>query len=574
MLEKGQRCKQPQAALPAQSSRNAVWVNLRKIRLLSLLDQTSIPSMASSHSSMNRFTGVRPESADPFAMQLALSRVHARLVPMQRDEHGYAIDASAERWFELPAGPGFAGYGLGRALRMLLDVLRGLTALHDTFDAEGESFAHGEVALTQLRVDPEGVCRLVPLTSRHSSAVSTPPTEALGHLAPERLLGERVDARADVFSAGVLLWEALAGRRLFNESTADAIIDRLMGEKLQMPQLPPELAWAIPLKSIAARALSVDPYQRFADCAELATAIAIVARERVASHAEIVAFFGAKVRALGSVAQPRPIPTRSSTFPSVNVSAPPASVSTLASSRNGFPLATPPAPMAAARIPDSNRSAGHKSPFASLLRAESRTNAGEVPPASEQRRKTLTSVGTPLTVLAIDEPLADSARVPTASHAPLPPPAAWVSNGPFSPAPPAQPPASSSAVVARARLESIPLSAEEAATFSRRSPRRALIFLGLVLLALVIALVALAGNDEATNPVSSSGAKPAQPTAARVPEQESAVTSDDQGRRTPAPPTTDLNGGSAAPYREVRPASKTAPSPKTASGSGTKDYGI
>ena len=153
-------------------------------------------------------------------MQLALSRVHARLVPMQRGEHGYAIDASAERWFELPAGRGFAGYGLGRALRMLLDVLRGLTALHDTFDAQGESFAHGEVALTQLRVDPEGVCRLVPLTPRHSSAVSTPPSEALGHLAPERLLGERVDARADVFSAGVLLWEALAGRRLFNETSA------------------------------------------------------------------------------------------------------------------------------------------------------------------------------------------------------------------------------------------------------------------------------------------------------------------------------------------------------------------
>ena len=575
MLEKGHRCRQPLAALPAQSSRNAAWVNLRKIRLLSLLDQTSIPSMASSHSSMNRFSGVRPESADPFAMQLALSRVHARLVPMQRGEHGYAIDASAERWFELPAGRGFAGYGLGRALRMLLDVLRGLTALHDTFDAQGESFAHGEVALTQLRVDPEGVCRLVPLTPRHSSAVSTPPSEALGHLAPERLLGERVDARADVFSAGVLLWEALAGRRLFNETTAEAIIDRLMGEKLQMPQLPPELAWAIPLKSIAARALSVDPYQRFADCAELATAIAIVARERVATHAEILAFFGSKVRSLGSVAQPRPIPTRSSTFPSLNLSVPPASVNAPASSRNGFPLATPPVPMAAARIPDSNRSAGHKSPFAALLSAESRTNVGEAAPASEQRWKTLTSVGTPPAAQAVDEPPPDSADAPTSLRVPLPPPAAWVTNAPFSSAPTSQPPTSSSAVVARARIESIPLSDEEAATFGRRSPRRALILLGLVLLAGVIALVALAGNDEATTPVSNSGEKPVPPATARVPEQESAVTSDDQGRRTPAPPTTtDLNGGSAPPSREFRPASKTAPSPKTASGNGTKDYGI
>lgn len=314
------------------------------------------PIQMASNPSLNR--SAQREHIDPFAMQLALSTVHARLVPMRRSAQGYELDPSTSAWFELPSGRGFAGYGLGRALRMLLDVLRGLTALHDTFDATGEHFAHGDVALPQLRIDFDGVCRLVPLTKRHSSNVAGAPTtrEALGHLAPERLLGEAVDVRADVFSAGALLWEALAGRRLFEETSSDAIIDRLMGEKLQMPQLPPELAWAIPLKAVAARALSVDPYQRFADCAELATAIAIVARERVASHAEIARFFGAPPRsaerrateslrpgpdqsALSALIAPfsgqrvhgtessqadsapsrRPIPTRSSTFPAAIV---------------------------------------------------------------------------------------------------------------------------------------------------------------------------------------------------------------------------------------------------------------
>jgi len=315
--------------------------------------------MALPQSHMNRFTRARPESADPFAMQLALSQVHARLVPMQRDELGYAVDPCAEGWAELSASRGFAAYGLGRALRMLLDILRGLTALHDTFDAEGFNFAHGEVAPTQFRVDDEGVCRLVPLTTLHSGAATKPATEVLGYLAPERLLGEALDARADVFSAGVLLWEALAGRRLFNESNADAIIERLMGERLQMPQLPPELAWAIPLKSIVARALAVDPYQRFADCAELSTAIAIVARERVATHAEIATLFGSKTRSGNSVAQKRPVPTRSSTFPSVASPSSPPSISAPPSSRNGFPLATPasrsitPAPRSVAPAPRS-----------------------------------------------------------------------------------------------------------------------------------------------------------------------------------------------------------------------------
>ncbi|MEP7052025.1 MAG: hypothetical protein ABJB12_16790 [Pseudomonadota bacterium] len=277
--------------------------------------------MAQSNSTASRFSEPLG-SADAFATQLALSRDHARLVPMQRVNGAYELHPEAEDWYALPASRGFAGYGLGRALRMLLDILRGLTALHDTFATSGEPFAHGEVALPNLRIDTEGVCRLVPLTARHTAGYELEPAAAiLGHLAPERLLGERLDARADVFSAGALLWEALAGRRLFEEGTADAIIDRLLGAKLPMPQLPPELAWAIPLKSIVARALAVDPYQRFTDCAELATAIAIVARERVASHAEVASFFGAARAGDARALHERPIPTQSSTFSAIDAPA-------------------------------------------------------------------------------------------------------------------------------------------------------------------------------------------------------------------------------------------------------------
>ncbi|MEI9940894.1 MAG: hypothetical protein WDO69_27065 [Pseudomonadota bacterium] len=531
-------------------------------------------------SSMNRFSRVRPESADPFAMQLALSRVHARLVPMQRGEQGYTLDPSAEGWCELPADRGFAGYGLGRALRMLLDVLRGLTALHDTFDAEGVNFAHGEVTLTQFRVDHDGVCRLVPLTGRHSSAsVATPPADALGHLAPERLLGEPVDPRADVFSGGVLLWEALAGRRLFSETTADAIVDRLMGEKLQMPQLPPELAWAIPLKSIAARALSVDPYQRFADCAELATAIAIVARERVATHAEIAAFFGSKLRSLNSVAQQRPIPTRSSTFPSVSlpVSPAPPSVSAPASSRNGFPLATPgpravtPGPMPAARVPESQRNVTHKSPFATLL------GVGENVPASH-RRKTLTSVGTPLSALDPTEAAPESASAPSSSSKLPPPFPGWAASVSTDLAPPSQAPTSSSAVVARATLESVSLSAEEVATFRRWSTRRSLIAVGLLAVAgIVIAMIALGSSGEA--PDTAKNRLPTQAAALRAiapatATPQPAAISEDHARPAPAPPSAagPSNGAPAANPKELHPASKAASPTKPASG--PKDYGI
>ncbi len=586
--------------------------------------------MALSRSSMNRSTLARPESADPFAMQLALSRVHARLVPMQLDELGYTLDPSAQRWLELPAAAGFAGYGLGRALRMLLDVLRGLTALHDTFDAQGVHFVHGEVALPQFRVDSDGVCRLVPLTSRHSHPDSRPNADAIGHLAPERLLGEPVDARADVFSAGVLLWEALAGRRLFSETSSDAIIDRLMGEKLQMPQLPPELAWAIPLKSIAARALSVDPYQRFADCAELATAIAIVARERVATHAEIASFFGPRVRALGSVAQPRPVPTRSSTFPSVGGPVAPASISAPPSSRNGFPLAVPatrsitPAPAIAIprsvtprpqsvataprsltplpqratpvprsdtpgprpvptvatsskRAPQSGSTPKYKSAFATLI------GTGETVPASH-RRKTLTSVGTPASLMDSREPAPEAARTSTPKASWLPPALpAWAAS--FSAAPPAQSqaPTSSSAVVARSTLESIPLS--EVAQFRSWSSRRSLIALSLVALAvLVMGIVAIAmhsGSDsaevgKAASPARAPTQAPAQSPAPPVVVPEGAAlpaadTREDRASGAPAlRPTTEPNRATpSSTPKDPRPA--TAP-PAAKPANGIKDY--
>ena len=548
-------------------------------------------------SSMNRSTRIRPESADPFAMQLALSQVHTRLVPMQRGAQGYALDPSAEVWVELPANRGFAGYGLGRALRMLLDVLRGLTALHDTFDAEGITFAHGEVALTQFRVDNEGVCRLVPLTARHScTGESTPPSEALGYLAPERLLGEPVDARADVFSAGVLLWEALAGRRLFSETSADAIIERLMGGKLPMPQLPPELAWAIPLKSIAARALSVDPYQRFADCAELATAIAIVARERIAAHAEIAVLFGAKVRSLNSVAQPRPrpVPTRSSTFPSVSVPMPPVGFSAPPSSRNGFPLATPsprsvapasrsitpaprsvapaprsitpaprsvaPAPISSAPAAESQRPVMHKSPFATLL------GTGEHVPASH-RRKTLTSLGTPLAVLAPVEAAPESA--PPSSQ--LPPLPVWAPSIPA-----ARAATVSSVVLARATLDSIPL-ADEVAKLRGGSSRRLLIPLALVAVLGVIALLALGSSGETPDAKTHSGPNHAQLAAtgagaARIAAPELATPSNDTPRPAPASASDPSIGTPASSTKEFRPAVKAASPTRPATG--MKDYGI
>lgn len=260
----------------------------------------------------------KPPSADRFAAQLTLARVHPCLIALERSPGGYAIPRDETRgWFELRPQRGLAGYGLARALRMLLDVLAGLSALEETRTDKGQPFVHGELAPAMMRVDKAGTARLIPLASWHWSAPGTLPVpERHGHLAPERLLGDVIDARADVFSAGTLLWEALAGRRLFETDSVDAIVMRLMGQKVALPELPPELSWALPLKAVAMCALSVDPEQRFANCAELAEAIKAVAGDRVATHADVLEHFRAPEPAArpSVAARPPALPTHHSSL--------------------------------------------------------------------------------------------------------------------------------------------------------------------------------------------------------------------------------------------------------------------
>ncbi len=181
--------------------------------------------------------------------------------------------------FTLPAGT-FKRFDLEQVVRLLLDVLSGLAALHEV-EHEGAAFVHGEVAPQNVYVDEHGTARLVPLLSSHLMVGARP--ERNGYVAPERLLGDDVDVRADVFSVGAMLWEALSGQRLFPDPTPDGVIARLVGRKVPPIELSPRLAWAKPLCRIAERAISVEPKSRFGSALELANAVAAAAAQQLST---------------------------------------------------------------------------------------------------------------------------------------------------------------------------------------------------------------------------------------------------------------------------------------------------
>jgi len=89
-----------------------------------------------------------------------------------------------------------------------------------------------------------------------------PAAGGVGYTAPERLRGSPGDRRSDVFSLGVLLWEALAHERLFTGANDDAVKAALLAGEVRLPStcnanIPAEL------DAICRKALARDPADRY-----------------------------------------------------------------------------------------------------------------------------------------------------------------------------------------------------------------------------------------------------------------------------------------------------------------------
>ena len=154
----------------------------------------------------------------------------------------------------------------GAALAMAGQLADALAAAH------GQGIIHrdlkpGNIILTsddRAKVLDFGIARVMPKdASAHTTAQTSPAmfVGTVGYAAPEQCLGQPVDARADIFSLAVVLFEMLAGRRPFPGEDATSVMRAMLqGE-------PPHIADAIPsispaLDNLITRALSRNPLHR------------------------------------------------------------------------------------------------------------------------------------------------------------------------------------------------------------------------------------------------------------------------------------------------------------------------
>jgi serine/threonine protein kinase len=164
---------------------------------------------------------------------------------------------------------------LQKSLKHARDIASGLARAHRS------GIVHRDLKPENLMVTPDGETKILDFGLARAAPEAPPATGdgeltgvagTPGYMAPEQATGRRVDARADVFSFGVVLWEMLAGRRPFERPTrAELTEESAFTPTFSLPSLAPDTPPS--LVALVMRCLELRPDDRFADASELLDAL-------------------------------------------------------------------------------------------------------------------------------------------------------------------------------------------------------------------------------------------------------------------------------------------------------------
>ena len=224
--------------------------------------------------------------------RLAAKIHHPNVVPIQEvgESRGYYLvmdyveGDTLARLLTKGTAEGKKLVGPDVVIRIVLDTLAGLQAAHDLPGDDGKplDIVHRDVSPQNVLVGVDGIAKLTDFgVARASARLSTTRTGQLkgklSYLAPEQARGELVDRRADVFAAGIVLWEGLSLRRLFRGDGEAEVLTKILNQPIpSLRSVAPTVPAA--LDAVCMRALARDRDERYGSAAEFAEALEKAAR--------------------------------------------------------------------------------------------------------------------------------------------------------------------------------------------------------------------------------------------------------------------------------------------------------
>jgi serine/threonine protein kinase len=180
---------------------------------------------------------------------------------------------------------------LDAVLEWLSQAAQGLHAAHGARSSSGEllGLVHRDVSPENLLIGLDGIARVADFGIAYARDRLQPPTALgrvkgkLSYMSPEQAAGDKLDLRSDIFSLGIVAWEATVRQRLFDAPTAAEVVSRV--RDLSIPH-PRELRSDVPVAvgDAILKALARDRERRFPTAQAFAEALQAATPQRRSSE--------------------------------------------------------------------------------------------------------------------------------------------------------------------------------------------------------------------------------------------------------------------------------------------------
>jgi serine/threonine protein kinase/Tfp pilus assembly protein PilF len=164
--------------------------------------------------------------------------------------------------------------GLENTLYIISRICAGLDYSHNLKDLQGKplNIIHRDINPQNIFLTYEGQVKIIDFGIAKAASHNSTTHEGLikgklAYMSPEQATGKTIDHRSDIFSTGIIFYELLAGRRMFEGETMEVYSQVREARYEPLDKLRPDLP--AKLYEIVERALAKDPDQRYQTCGEM-----------------------------------------------------------------------------------------------------------------------------------------------------------------------------------------------------------------------------------------------------------------------------------------------------------------